>query len=73
VLHIILYGIRPPSGQAGPIMPAFSGALTDAQIADLVKFMRSTFSDQPAWANIDDEIKQIRTAGDSQAPVMAKR
>lgn len=59
-LHIIIDGIHPPAGEAGPIMPSFAGALTDAQIADLVKYARSTFSDKPAWDNVEDEIRRIK-------------
>jgi mono/diheme cytochrome c family protein len=60
VIRIILHGIRPPHGHAGPIMPSFSGSLTDAQIAELVNYLRSTFSSQPPWTNIDSEIARTR-------------
>jgi mono/diheme cytochrome c family protein len=72
VLHIIAHGIRPPGGQPGPIMPSFSGALTDAQIVALVTFMRQAFSTQPAWTNIEDQLRQIRREDQSLTSVIAR-
>jgi mono/diheme cytochrome c family protein len=70
-VHIIIDGIHPPIGQAGPIMPSFSGALTDAQIAAVVTYLRATFSDRPAWTNIADEIRRARSAGQPSGPMQA--
>jgi nicotinate dehydrogenase subunit B len=50
-LAIVLKGLRPPVGPAGPMMPAFDG-LTDAQLAELAGYLRMRFSDRPAWRNL---------------------
>jgi mono/diheme cytochrome c family protein len=59
-LNVILHGITHRPGEPGPFMPAFDGALTDAQIADLATYLRNRFADAPAWNNIGDEISVIR-------------
>jgi mono/diheme cytochrome c family protein len=60
LLRIVLDGIHPSSGERGPIMPGFSGALTDPQITALVSHVRSQFSRQPAWPNIAAALTKVR-------------
>jgi mono/diheme cytochrome c family protein len=60
VLNVILHGIARRPGVSGPFMPAFDGTLTDAQIADLAAYVRSRFSDAPAWSNIGETLGKIR-------------
>jgi mono/diheme cytochrome c family protein len=60
LLRIVLDGIHPSPGERGPIMPGFSGALTDPQITALVSHVRSQFSRQPAWPNIAAALTKIR-------------
>jgi mono/diheme cytochrome c family protein len=60
LLRIVLDGIHPSSGERGPIMPGFSGALTDPQITALVSHVRSQFSRQPAWPNIAAALIKVR-------------
>jgi mono/diheme cytochrome c family protein len=59
-INIILHGIARRPGEPGPFMPAFDGTLTDGQIADLTAYIRSRFTNEPAWSNIGDEIDKIR-------------
>ena len=66
LIHVILKGIAPPEGEAGPMMPGFADALTDAQVAELAAYVRARFSDGPAWGNIEDQVHRIRQA--SEAP-----
>jgi mono/diheme cytochrome c family protein len=49
--YIIRDGIVPVPGDHGPWMPAYSGALTDAQLADLLVYLRST-TGLPAWNDV---------------------
>ncbi|MBB3999273.1 cytochrome c [Aureimonas pseudogalii] len=58
-IHVILNGIPAPEGERGPIMPGYDGALDDGQIADLLAYMRRTFSDRPPW---DDPAELIATS-----------
>jgi mono/diheme cytochrome c family protein len=68
--QIVLHGIQPQAGTRGPLMPGFSGALTNQQIAALANYVRGQFSKQPAWQNVDKAISnaspQQASAGSSQ-------
>ncbi len=44
-------------------MPGYAGALDDAQIADLLAYMRRSFSDRPAWDDPADLIAAARARG----------
>jgi mono/diheme cytochrome c family protein len=52
--------LHPLPGEAGPIMPGFGDALTDAQIAAVVAYARARFSDAPRWSDIDETLLRIR-------------
>jgi mono/diheme cytochrome c family protein len=60
VLNVISHGIARRPDSSGPYMPAFDGILTDAQIGDLAAYIRSRFSDAPAWPNIGETLGKIR-------------
>lgn len=60
LIRIVLDGIHPPPGERGPIMPGFAGALTDAQIAALVSYVRGQYSRQPAWADVAGTVAKLR-------------
>ena len=64
LIYTILDGIHPPDDPSRTIMPDFAGAFTDAQIADLARYVRRTFSDQPAWVDLE---AKSRAARDSRA------
>ncbi|WP_061930340.1 cytochrome c [Aureimonas sp. AU22] len=63
-INVILNGIPAPEGERGPIMPGYAGALDDGQIADLLAYMRRTFSDRPAWDDPADLIAEARARGE---------
>ena len=50
-IQTVLHGVG-GAGTPGPYMPAFAGALTDADIALLAAYLRRTRSDRPAWPNL---------------------
>ncbi|HVC56755.1 MAG TPA: cytochrome c [Stellaceae bacterium] len=57
---IVLDGIRPQGEQAGPWMPSFAGAFTDAQIAGLLGYIRAHYGSGPAWRNLATYVHDIR-------------
>jgi mono/diheme cytochrome c family protein len=59
-INVILSGLPAAAGERGPIMPGFAGALTDQQIAELLTYMRSQFSDQPPWEDAEALVSKIR-------------
>lgn len=50
LVNVILHGIPPPpDGSTGPTMPGYMGALSDAQVEKLVRWLRANLSDRPPW------------------------
>jgi nicotinate dehydrogenase subunit B len=60
LIRIILQGMAPPDGERGPFMPGFAGALTDDQVASVVTYLRATYTDRPAWTNVDREVRKAK-------------
>jgi mono/diheme cytochrome c family protein len=59
-IRAVLDGIRPPDGRRGVTMPGFATAPGDAQIAGLMAYIRARFTTEPAWSNLEDEVRRIR-------------
>jgi mono/diheme cytochrome c family protein len=60
LVRIIMTGIIPEEGEAGRFMPAYAHELTDAQIRDLVNYIRAYFGRGPAWSDVENEMKKVR-------------
>ena len=60
VIHIVFDGIRPPRGAMRRSMPAFGASISDADITDMLQFMRWHFSDQPAWEDVAGHVAHKR-------------
>ena len=60
--NIVLSGVRPVEGERSPIMPGFAASMSDAQIAALLNFLRSRFSNQPPWAGVERTVEEARRA-----------
>jgi mono/diheme cytochrome c family protein len=65
-VYTVLAGIDSSDDPSRTIMPEFAGALTDAQIVDLARYVRGTFSDQPAWNDLESKISEARASLASQ-------
>jgi mono/diheme cytochrome c family protein len=61
-IHITLEGLWPDSGEHGALMPGFAGELTDAQVTALVDYLRLRFTDKPAWTEVPERVRDIRSA-----------
>ena len=59
-IRVVLAGITPPAGDPGPLMPAFAGALTDQQIAELMNYIRGRFGHGPAWGVTQESVVSSR-------------
>ena len=59
-IRIIRGGIHPLGGGAGPWMPPFGDALTDAQLVALIGYLRAAFTESPSWNAIEDAVKRAR-------------
>jgi mono/diheme cytochrome c family protein len=63
LVRITLEGIAPPAGEPGRSMPGFAGALTDAQLAELVRYSRARFGGgAPPWTDVDEVLRKAREA-----------
>jgi mono/diheme cytochrome c family protein len=63
VVEVILHGLPWREGEAGPYMPGFANALTDAQIAALTAYVRTRYSERPEWHGIDATVREARRQG----------
>lgn len=61
LIHFILEGVHPAEGERGRIMPGFAGALTDAQVAALVSFLRQEIAGKEQWTKVEDKVRDVRT------------
>jgi mono/diheme cytochrome c family protein len=59
-VNIILSGIRPMEGERSPIMPGFANSMTDNQVSAVLNYLRSRFSNQPAWAGVEQTVEDAR-------------
>jgi mono/diheme cytochrome c family protein len=59
-IQAVLHGIEPPVADRGPKMPAFADSLTDAQIAAVIAYARSRFTDRPAWPSLEKAVREAR-------------
>ena len=60
MIQIVLQGLKPPVGAAGPQMPAFGGSFTDAQLAEIAAYLRARYSDRPAWRDLPRAVAKAR-------------
>jgi mono/diheme cytochrome c family protein len=57
---IVLEGVGLPGENAGPAMPGFAGAFTDAQLAALLNYVRVHHGGGPAWTDLESRIDKAR-------------
>jgi hypothetical protein len=43
-------------------MPGFAASMSDVQTSVLLNYLRSRFSDQPAWAGVEKAVEDARRA-----------
>ena len=58
--NIVLAGVSPVAGERSPIMPGFAASMSDAQAVALLTYLRSRFSKQPAWTDLDNVVAEAR-------------
>ena len=60
LIRVVLDGLARADNTAGPIMPGFAAVLSDKQLADLVDYLRASFTDRPAFAGVDTLVRSAR-------------
>lgn len=59
-VRIVRDGVHSPDLGGEPLMPGFANALSDAQLAALLAHLRTAFTEQPAWGDINQSIRRVR-------------
>jgi mono/diheme cytochrome c family protein len=65
LINVTLYGLSGAPGERSSIMPGFRGSLNDAQVAALLSYIRSRFTERPAWTDLESQVRAARS-GDSK-------
>jgi mono/diheme cytochrome c family protein len=60
LVNVIVHGLDPATGGTTPMMPGYAGAMSDAQIATLVSWLRASLTDKPAWSDLPALIRESR-------------
>lgn len=60
LVNIVLYGLPADGAAHLPIMPGFAGAMNDAQVLALARYLRARFSDRAPWTDIAKSIRDVR-------------
>jgi hypothetical protein len=69
--NVILYGLPAADAATAPIMPGYAGAMTDAQVVELARWMRARFTDKPPWEGLERIVAEARRAGPKIAQAVA--
>ena len=59
-VRVIMHGLAPPAGRAGPTMPAYGESFTDRQLAESAAYLRARYTDKPAWTGIAEQSPKAR-------------
>ncbi|MDA9430727.1 molybdopterin cofactor-binding domain-containing protein [Bradyrhizobium sp. CCBAU 51627] len=63
LVQVILHGITEPVSSDLGYMPAFSNSMSDAQVEELVTFLRQQFApDKAAWTGVRETIARVRSS-----------
>ena len=60
LIQVVLRGLSAEEGMPGVVMPSFAHALSDADIARIIAYLRRTRTNLPAWPDLDKKIAAIR-------------
>jgi mono/diheme cytochrome c family protein len=60
LIQVILRGISADEGMPGVVMPAFGGALSDADVARIAAYLRRTRTNLPPWPDLATKVAAIR-------------
>ncbi|MBY4899132.1 cytochrome c [Cupriavidus sp. AU9028] len=61
VIQAVLHGVSAPPHAGIGYMPGFADSLDDAQVTQLVHYLRARFApDEPAWEGVDAAVARIR-------------
>jgi mono/diheme cytochrome c family protein len=62
LVNVVLNGLPATESKHAPIMPGFANAMDDRQVTALARYLRSRFTDKPAWSDIESSLNDARAA-----------
>ncbi len=63
LIRVVLDGIAAPAHAELGAMPGFAASFSDAQVAELTRYMRARFApDAPAWTGLEVSVTRIRAS-----------
>ncbi len=62
LIQVVLHGVGVAEGDPSLMMPGFAAALSDADIARLIVYLRRTQTGLPPWADVEPQVAAIRKA-----------
>jgi mono/diheme cytochrome c family protein len=57
-VRVIMKGLVPAG--TGPTMPAYADLLTDRQVQEIANYLRTRFTDKPAWSDVPAAVAEAR-------------
>ena len=66
LIRVTLNGVSLKEGLPEAMMPGFSQAMSDRQITSLLTYLRATHTDQPAWENLEQHVRDQRPQTQAQ-------
>lgn len=60
IVRLIRDGVHSPDLGGEPLMPGFANVLSDAQVVALAAYLRTAFTEQPAWSDIGKSVQRAR-------------
>jgi mono/diheme cytochrome c family protein len=60
IIRVVLEGLAATDAERKPVMPGFSDALSDHQLASLLTYLRTRFSRKPVWSDLERAIREVR-------------
>lgn len=61
LVNVILHGLPPAQGgETTTLMPGYAGAMSDAQVEALARWLRASFTDRPPWPDLPKAIREAR-------------
>jgi mono/diheme cytochrome c family protein len=61
LIQVIVHGVSASEGTPGVVMPAFGGALSDADITRIAAYLRRTRTTLPPWPDLAAKVAAIRS------------
>jgi mono/diheme cytochrome c family protein len=62
LVNVVLYGLPAAEAARSPIMPGFAATMDDRQLTALATYLRARFTDKPAWNDVDNTVREARSA-----------